>query len=455
MPELPEVETVVRTLRPQVLGCRIERVDVLRERSLHPLSLPVERLAGTRISAVRRRGKLALLDLEPPAAAAAVPVPSLLAVHLRMTGRFMVHPEGAAPLKHTRVIFHLQRPDRCRAQLFFDDVRAFGLVFAATPALLERWDFWCSLGPEPLDMGPGELGPRLRKLALLDLEPPAAAAGPSRPRCWIRPYWPVSATSTRTNPCSGPASIPGGLPESFRRRKRTVCAVPCRRCCGNPSPSAAAPSGTIVMPTAMWALSRTRSLSTVVADRPAVVAAARWKKAVSPAGPRYPVRGASTRGGGLPGERRRRSPRPGARGLLCRGGARRLDRCERGKVLFTSPAASRGAGASPGRAFRGSPQAARRKDARIREHHRTGTCQGVAGHEHDGRRVVPCGGRPVIRIRPPAKRRGREIHGRGSCGQRLQRCGAGMVQGRTGRAVSQAGGPLLWPVRGQVTRTCP
>lgn len=72
MPELPEVETVVRTLRPQVLDCNIERVDVFRERSLHPLSLPVERLAGTRISAVRRRGKLALLELEPPAAAAAV-----------------------------------------------------------------------------------------------------------------------------------------------------------------------------------------------------------------------------------------------------------------------------------------------------------------------------------------------------------------------------------------------
>lgn len=153
MPELPEVETVVRTLRPQVLECCIERVEVLRERSLHPLSLPVERLAGTRISAARRRGKLALLDLEPPAVAAALPVPSILAVHLRMTGRFMVHPEGAAPLKHTRIIFHLQRPDGSRAQLFFDDVRSFGLVFAATPELLERWDFWRSLGPEPLDMG--------------------------------------------------------------------------------------------------------------------------------------------------------------------------------------------------------------------------------------------------------------------------------------------------------------
>ena len=173
MPELPEVETVVRTLRPQVLECCIERVDVLRERSLHPLSLPVERLAGTRISAARRRGKLALLDLEPPAVAAALPVPSILAVHLRMTGRFMVHPEGAAPLKHTRIIFHLQRPDGSRAQLFFDDVRSFGLVFAATPELLERWDFWRSLGPEPLHMGPGSLGPRLHgrraiKAALLD-----------------------------------------------------------------------------------------------------------------------------------------------------------------------------------------------------------------------------------------------------------------------------------------------
>lgn len=173
MPELPEVETVVRTLRPQVLDCRIEHVEVLRERSLHPLGLPVARLAGTRIRAARRRGKLALLDLEAPVAPAVTPVPSVLAVHLRMTGRFMVHPEGTAPLKHTRLIFHLQRPDSGRAQLFFDDVRSFGLVFAATPELLERWDFWRSLGPEPLEMDPGALAPRLHgrraiKAALLD-----------------------------------------------------------------------------------------------------------------------------------------------------------------------------------------------------------------------------------------------------------------------------------------------
>ncbi|WP_300717591.1 bifunctional DNA-formamidopyrimidine glycosylase/DNA-(apurinic or apyrimidinic site) lyase [uncultured Desulfovibrio sp.] len=182
MPELPEVETVVRTLRPQVQGCRITAVDVLRERSLHPSGLPPETLVGLGIGAVRRRGKLALLELEAPAAACAAaapdagqggPRPSLLAVHLRMTGRFMVHAEGSAPLRHTRIIFHLRRPDGTGAQLFFDDVRAFGLVFIATPELLDGWDFWRSLGPEPLEMRPADLGPRLRgrravKALLLD-----------------------------------------------------------------------------------------------------------------------------------------------------------------------------------------------------------------------------------------------------------------------------------------------
>ena len=284
MPELPEVETVVRTLRPQVLECCIERVDVLRERSLHPLSLPVERLAGTRISAARRRGKLALLDLEPPAVAAALPVPSILAVHLRMTGRFMVPPEGAAPLKHTRIIFHLQRPDGSRAQLFFDDVRSFGLVFAATPELLERWDFWRSLGPEPLDMGPGSLGPRLHgrraiKAALLDQTVLAGIGNIYADESLFREV-----------------SIPVGLPGSFRRQTRNVSAALCRRSCGNPSPSAAAPSVTIGMPTAMWALSRIPFSSMAVADSFAVGATWNWKKGASPVGPRYFARSARSSG---------------------------------------------------------------------------------------------------------------------------------------------------------------
>ena len=66
MPELPEVETVARTLRPQVQECLIEGAEVLRSGSLHPLSLPLATLAGRRIADVGRRGKLLLVHLAPP-----------------------------------------------------------------------------------------------------------------------------------------------------------------------------------------------------------------------------------------------------------------------------------------------------------------------------------------------------------------------------------------------------
>ena len=46
MPELPEVETVARTLRPHVEGCAITGATLLRDSSLHPLSLRPEDLRG-------------------------------------------------------------------------------------------------------------------------------------------------------------------------------------------------------------------------------------------------------------------------------------------------------------------------------------------------------------------------------------------------------------------------
>ena len=61
MPELPEVETVARTLRPQVQECLIEGAEVLRSGSLHPLSLPLATLVGRRIADVGRRGTLLLV----------------------------------------------------------------------------------------------------------------------------------------------------------------------------------------------------------------------------------------------------------------------------------------------------------------------------------------------------------------------------------------------------------
>lgn len=154
MPELPEVETVARTLRPQVQECVLSGAEVLRASSLHPLSLPLAALTGRRIADVGRRGKLLLLHLAPPdGTPESGPAPDMLAVHLRMTGRLMTWPRSTPPGPHTRCIFNLRAPDGDARRLFFDDTRAFGLVLAATPEIRQAWDFWRELGPEPLEIG--------------------------------------------------------------------------------------------------------------------------------------------------------------------------------------------------------------------------------------------------------------------------------------------------------------
>ena len=92
MPELPEVETVARTLRPHVQGSVITGASLLRDSSLHPLSLRPEDLQGCTITHVGRRGKLLLLELDATQAASPHVCGATglrLAVHLRMTGRLM------------------------------------------------------------------------------------------------------------------------------------------------------------------------------------------------------------------------------------------------------------------------------------------------------------------------------------------------------------------------------
>ncbi|MBQ3060584.1 MAG: bifunctional DNA-formamidopyrimidine glycosylase/DNA-(apurinic or apyrimidinic site) lyase [Desulfovibrio sp.] len=154
MPELPEVETVARTLAPQVCDCVIENSHVLRPGSIHSLSCPMRSLHGRRIMGTGRRGKLLLLDLYP--VTTPPQAPHCLIMHLRMTGRVMTWPEGTRPGPHTRCIWDLRTPQGTQRRLFFDDTRAFGLVLAAAPDALQRWAFWRQLGPEPLDLSPQE-----------------------------------------------------------------------------------------------------------------------------------------------------------------------------------------------------------------------------------------------------------------------------------------------------------
>ena len=148
MPELPEVETVVRTLAPQLAGRRIQDARVLHEKSLAAGRALLPRLKGARIAAVHRRAKLVMIDVRPARGKTLH-----LLFHLKMTGRLFVHGAQAEVRKHTRMIFRLEdgpeRDEGGGAQLFFDDARKFGYCRIMRAEDFALWDFWNSLGPEP------------------------------------------------------------------------------------------------------------------------------------------------------------------------------------------------------------------------------------------------------------------------------------------------------------------
>jgi len=135
MPELPEVEVLVRHLRPLLRGRKISGVTVRRNKVLQP-TRPADfqaALTGTTIREVRRRGKYLLFDLRRGRGR------FTLLGHLGMTGRMFVAPKSAPLPKHTAVVLSLG------ARLFvYEDTRYFGrltLDLASADAL----------GPEPWD----------------------------------------------------------------------------------------------------------------------------------------------------------------------------------------------------------------------------------------------------------------------------------------------------------------
>lgn len=139
MPELPDVETLVRRLRRRVRDTRIRRVRLLTPSTVrHPDPEAFRRrLRGRSITDVRRRGKYLLFELTGDLT---------LAVHLRMTGDFEIARADAPVHRHTRVIFTVDG-----AELRFIDLRRFGHMDLLTPAQLERFRGLRGLGIEPLD----------------------------------------------------------------------------------------------------------------------------------------------------------------------------------------------------------------------------------------------------------------------------------------------------------------
>jgi len=141
MPELPEVECVVRGLRRRIIGQTIERVTIHLDRIVRgsPLDL-AGHLPGRTFRDVRRRGKLILIGLNGGLS---------LLIHLRMTGQ-LLWLDSQAPLeKHTHVIFHLASGRHLR----YRDQRQFGWMQLAESDRLDEHPQIARLGPEPLEIG--------------------------------------------------------------------------------------------------------------------------------------------------------------------------------------------------------------------------------------------------------------------------------------------------------------
>jgi formamidopyrimidine-DNA glycosylase len=135
MPELPEVEVLVRHLAPLLRGRVVRAVEVRHPKVLRPTSPEglATALMGARFLNVTRRAKFLVFELRPPRGE-----PLLLAGHLGMTGRMFIQPQPAPLPRHTVVAMEL-----CRGRFVFEDARRFGRLTLGVAPL-------AALGPEPL-----------------------------------------------------------------------------------------------------------------------------------------------------------------------------------------------------------------------------------------------------------------------------------------------------------------
>lgn len=141
MPELPEVEHVVRALNVALTGHRILGTEIKQTKIAPGISRAAfnRKLTGARIESVGRRGKFILINLDSA---------QVLMVHLRMTGKFLSLDCGTELPPYAHVIFYLEDDRR----LVFCDMRQFGRMKIVPAARLHGSRELASLAPEPLSV---------------------------------------------------------------------------------------------------------------------------------------------------------------------------------------------------------------------------------------------------------------------------------------------------------------
>lgn len=149
MPELPEVETIARDMRPHLEGARIKSARLFKPDILRGIKRPAfeKGLTGRRVVAVGRRAKHIVVTLDDG---------SRMIIRPGMTGALLTQPRpvasgrsggqpGAARDKHD--VLHLELSNGI--QIRYHDIRRLGGIYLLNPKQWERYD--AKLGPEPLD----------------------------------------------------------------------------------------------------------------------------------------------------------------------------------------------------------------------------------------------------------------------------------------------------------------
>lgn len=132
MPELPEIETIVRTLQPLV-GQKINRLEIVNPVILKAQEFPPQELRGKMISCITRRGKFLIIEIKSGTS---------LVVHLGMSGRFYLDDPAHPRPKHTHAYMLLENGQELR---YFDPRRFGGIWLTREPfAVMDH------LGVEPL-----------------------------------------------------------------------------------------------------------------------------------------------------------------------------------------------------------------------------------------------------------------------------------------------------------------
>lgn len=144
MPELPEVETIRRSLLPILVGRKIKQVEIFNDvviESGNPEAFVA--LAGAEVADINRRGKYLLFDI--------VQGGQLLVIvaHMRMTGKLLFDSAVRPVAKHEHVRFLFDDG----SQLAFEDMRRFGRLWLVKPEEIPNVSGLNTLALEPLDDG--------------------------------------------------------------------------------------------------------------------------------------------------------------------------------------------------------------------------------------------------------------------------------------------------------------